>query len=92
MPRDSQLMTTLDQSPVLVVADEVEAALADLGRRNITSLLLEGGRTLAAAFVKAGQVDEVRTFVAPILLSGGRREPVGPRLEDTLITARFKEW
>lgn len=92
MPRDSQLMTTLDQSPVLVVADEVEAALADLGRRNITSLLLEGGRTLAAAFVKAGQVDEVRTFVAPILLSGGRREPVGRDIDDTLITARFKEW
>ncbi len=92
LPRDSQLMTTLDQSPVLVVADEVEAVLADLGRRGITSLLLEGGRTLAAAFVKAGQVDEVRTFVAPILLSGGRREPVGREIEDTLITARFKEW
>ena len=92
LPRDSQLMTTLDQSPVLVVADEVEAVLADLGRRGITSLLLEGGRTLAAAFIEAGQVDEARTFVAPILLSGGRREPVDRGTGDTLITARFKEW
>ena len=54
-------------------ADRIQAALADLGRRNITSLLLEGGRTLAAAFVDADQVDRSRTFIAPILL--GRPGP-----------------
>ena len=37
-------------------------------------------------------MDEARTFVAPILLSGGRREPVDREIDDTLITARFKEW
>ena len=49
------------------------SALADLGRRGITSLFLEGGRTLAAAFVAAGQLDESRIFVAPMLLVAGRR-------------------
>jgi len=93
LPRDSQLLSTLDQSPVLVVADEIEAALADLGRRGITSLLLEGGRTLAAAFAAAGQIDEARVFVAPILLAGGERiEAVGSDAEDTLIETRFREW
>ncbi|MFP5388443.1 MAG: bifunctional diaminohydroxyphosphoribosylaminopyrimidine deaminase/5-amino-6-(5-phosphoribosylamino)uracil reductase RibD, partial [Thermoleophilia bacterium] len=62
---DSQLLQTLDQSPVLlvvgpeshasalrkagaevvVVADSIDAALAELGRRGITSLFLEGGQT-----------------------------------------------
>jgi diaminohydroxyphosphoribosylaminopyrimidine deaminase / 5-amino-6-(5-phosphoribosylamino)uracil reductase len=114
LPLDSQLLQTLDESPVIavvsqhtdaqriaalrdagaeiLVADDIEAALSDLGRRGITSLFLEGGRTLAAAFVEADQVDESRTFVAPILLAGGRRSSVDPSAEDTLITARFKEW
>jgi diaminohydroxyphosphoribosylaminopyrimidine deaminase/5-amino-6-(5-phosphoribosylamino)uracil reductase len=96
LPLDSQLLATLDVSPVLIVAspdadpsrlaalreagaetltganataaDRVHAALADLGRRDVTSLFLEGGRTLAAAFVTAGAIDQTRTFVAPILL------------------------
>ena len=93
-------------SPVAHPADRIASALADLGRRGITSLFLEGGRTLASAFASAGQINESRTFIAPMLLgaptrvaAGGRAaapcarprlsEPVG---EDTLITARYKEW
>ena len=91
LPLDSQLLQTLDQSPVLVVvapeadasplrdagaevlvADGIEAALAELGRRGITSLFLEGGQTLAAAFADAGQIDEARVFVAP--RPAGRRQ------------------
>jgi diaminohydroxyphosphoribosylaminopyrimidine deaminase/5-amino-6-(5-phosphoribosylamino)uracil reductase len=134
LPLKSQLLATLDQSPVLVVvspdadpsrvtalrdagaetlvasgatdADRITSALTDLGRREITSLFLEGGRTLAAAFLAADQVDESRTFVAPVLLAPSttaprpgatsrlsslesHTEPVG---DDTLITARYKEW
>ncbi len=96
LPLDSQLLRTLDDSPVLVVvspeadasalreagaeilvADGIEAALADLGRRGITSLFLEGGPTLASAFQIADQLDEARTFVAPVLLgSDWRTGPV----------------
>jgi diaminohydroxyphosphoribosylaminopyrimidine deaminase/5-amino-6-(5-phosphoribosylamino)uracil reductase len=86
-------------------ADRVRSALGELGRRGVTSLFLEGGATLGSAFVAAGQVDETRVFVAPVLLGGTgapsapgsarltaletRSEPVG---EDTLITARLREW
>ncbi len=48
--------------------ERVGAALATLGRREVTSLFLEGGKTLAAAFAASGQIDESRTFVAPMLL------------------------
>lgn len=49
------------------------AALAVLysehGRQHV---LLEGGPTLAAAFLRAGVVDEVVTYVAPLLLGAGK--------------------
>jgi diaminohydroxyphosphoribosylaminopyrimidine deaminase / 5-amino-6-(5-phosphoribosylamino)uracil reductase len=151
LPLDSQLVRTLDQAPVTVIAspeappervaalreagvelylgdsfdpaEQIAAALAMLGRRETTSLFLEGGRTLAAAFAAAGQVDESRTFIAPVLLgppdtgpsdrirsslvnhrvTSDEREPGAPRLaapatatesvgDDTLVSARFREW
>ncbi len=82
-----------DAGAEIVVADGIPAALSELGRRDIASLFLEGGPTLAAAFADAGEIDETRVFVAPLLLGGARRiEPVDPGSEDTLIETRFKEW
>jgi diaminohydroxyphosphoribosylaminopyrimidine deaminase/5-amino-6-(5-phosphoribosylamino)uracil reductase len=49
-------------------ADRIRSALSQLGQRDVTSLFLEGGRTLASAFMAAEQLDETRTFVAPVLL------------------------
>jgi diaminohydroxyphosphoribosylaminopyrimidine deaminase/5-amino-6-(5-phosphoribosylamino)uracil reductase len=39
--------------------------------RGIVSVLLEGGPTLAAAFMTAGLVDRVIGYVAPALLGAG---------------------
>jgi diaminohydroxyphosphoribosylaminopyrimidine deaminase/5-amino-6-(5-phosphoribosylamino)uracil reductase len=55
----------------------VRSALEQLGAMGITSLLLEGGPHLAGAFLDAGEVDEVRLFLAPLLLGGGgARDPL----------------
>jgi diaminohydroxyphosphoribosylaminopyrimidine deaminase/5-amino-6-(5-phosphoribosylamino)uracil reductase len=48
----------------------VETALDELGRREITSVLLEGGPTLAGSFFDAGEVDRLAFFIAPIVLGG----------------------
>jgi diaminohydroxyphosphoribosylaminopyrimidine deaminase/5-amino-6-(5-phosphoribosylamino)uracil reductase len=48
----------------------VRSALTELGARGITSLLLEGGPHLAGAFMDAGEIDEVRLFIAPMLVGG----------------------
>ena len=48
------------------------AALATLFERDVQHVFLEGGPTLAAAFVRAGLVDEVVAYVAPMLLGAGR--------------------
>jgi diaminohydroxyphosphoribosylaminopyrimidine deaminase / 5-amino-6-(5-phosphoribosylamino)uracil reductase len=53
----------------------VRSALSELGNRGIQSMLLEGGPHLAGAFLDAGEIDEVRLFVAPMLL-GGRHSRV----------------
>ncbi|HEY5052436.1 MAG TPA: bifunctional diaminohydroxyphosphoribosylaminopyrimidine deaminase/5-amino-6-(5-phosphoribosylamino)uracil reductase RibD [Solirubrobacterales bacterium] len=81
-----------DAGAEIVVADSIAAAIADLGRRGLTSLFLEGGRTLAAAFVDGAEIDEARVFVAPILLGKTSRLTAVQATEDTLITTRFKEW
>lgn len=58
-------------------AARVACALDELGRREVQTLLLEGGPHLAGAFFDAGEIDEVRTFVAP-MVAGGRyaRPPI----------------
>jgi diaminohydroxyphosphoribosylaminopyrimidine deaminase / 5-amino-6-(5-phosphoribosylamino)uracil reductase len=48
-----------------------EKVLAELHQRDRRHVFLEGGPTLAAAFLEAGLVDEVVTYVAPMLLGAG---------------------
>jgi len=56
-------------------AERVTGALTELGRREVTSVFLEGGPTLAKAFMSAGEVDEARFFYAPLLVGGGTPAP-----------------
>ena len=43
-----------------------------MGAQDRQHVFLEGGPTLAAAFLRAGLVDEVVGYVAPMLLGAGR--------------------
>ncbi len=61
----------------VIFAADIRAALGELGDRQITTLLLEGGPELAAAFAAAGEVDEARTFIAPILLGAAAARAPG---------------
>ena len=55
----------------------VRNALAQLGAAGITSILLEGGPHLAGAFLDAGEVDEIRLFIARVVLGGSAaRDPL----------------
>ncbi len=50
---------------------DIHALLAALHARGVRSVLLEGGPTLAGAFVAAGAVDTVTGYLAPVLLGAG---------------------
>ena len=46
-------------------------------RAGVTSILLEGGPKLAGAFLDAGEVDEIRLFLAPVVVGGSNaRDPL----------------
>ena len=51
----------------------VEAELRRLGDEGVQSLMLEGGPTLAGAFLEAGVVDKLLVFVAPRVGGDGPR-------------------
>lgn len=50
---------------------DLRALLAELHRRDVRSVLLEGGPTLAAAFLAEGLVDRITGYLAPALLGAG---------------------
>jgi diaminohydroxyphosphoribosylaminopyrimidine deaminase/5-amino-6-(5-phosphoribosylamino)uracil reductase len=74
---------------------DVSEAFQELHRRGVRRALLEAGGTLQAACLRAGVVDHVAAFVAPVVLGGagpspfeGEGWPIGaaPRLEEVRIT------
>jgi diaminohydroxyphosphoribosylaminopyrimidine deaminase/5-amino-6-(5-phosphoribosylamino)uracil reductase len=77
--------STKSESPVLT-ADGVEVIqdagngrdlnviLDELGRRDIQSLLVEGGANVAGSFLDAGLVNKISFFIAPKII-GGREAP-----------------
>lgn len=67
-----------------------QAALAGLFERGRRHVFLEGGPTLAAAFLRAGLVDEIVCYVAPMLLGAGR-SAVGDLGIDTITAALCPE-
>ena len=64
LPEDSELE---------LLSGPLEEELARLAEEGVQSLLLEGGPTLATAFLRAGLVDKLLLFVAPSLAGGGPR-------------------
>jgi diaminohydroxyphosphoribosylaminopyrimidine deaminase/5-amino-6-(5-phosphoribosylamino)uracil reductase len=62
-----------------VISGSLDTALAALGADGITSLLVEGGAELAGSLLTGEHVDQLRIFIAPILLGSGRPLAVGPQ-------------
>jgi diaminohydroxyphosphoribosylaminopyrimidine deaminase/5-amino-6-(5-phosphoribosylamino)uracil reductase len=60
-------------SELELLSGPLEDELARLAAEGVQSLLLEGGPTLAAAFLRADLVDKLLVFVAPILAGEGPR-------------------
>ncbi len=66
----------------------VRSALEQLGTAGVSSILLEGGPHLAGAFLDAEEVDEIRLFLAPLVV-GGRtaRDPLEGKGADAIADA-----
>jgi len=74
---------------------DIRRVLKELGRLEVSSLLVEGGGTLAASLVRAGLVDRFVFFISPMLIGGDGRPSIGalglrrleaaPRLKDVIV-------
>lgn len=69
---------------------DVGEVLRRLGEREVRHVLVEGGPTLATAFLAAGVVDEVHAYVAPVLLGSGRRVVEGLGVATIADAHRFR--
>jgi diaminohydroxyphosphoribosylaminopyrimidine deaminase/5-amino-6-(5-phosphoribosylamino)uracil reductase len=54
----------------------LRALMRELGKRGVTSLLVEGGSEMNAAMLKAKLVQRVQLYIAPTLLGGGNAKGV----------------
>jgi len=55
----------------------LEEAVSIMGQAGLRSILIEGGGTLIASFVRAGLFDTLHWYRAPVLLGGDGRDCVG---------------
>ena len=60
------------QNLVQARSHDLAQVLSDLFDRGIRRAFIEGGPTLASAFIAAGLVDEYLVYLAPVLIGGGR--------------------
>ena len=73
---------------------DLNALMERLGEMKIDSRLLEGGGRLAEGALKAGIVDKVQFYIAPVLIGGeGAKTPVEGRGIETLSQAwHISDW
>ncbi|MGC7267314.1 bifunctional diaminohydroxyphosphoribosylaminopyrimidine deaminase/5-amino-6-(5-phosphoribosylamino)uracil reductase RibD [Mycobacteroides abscessus subsp. abscessus] len=83
---DAKVLNDDSHTMVIRTHDPAEV-LAALGDR--TDIILEGGPTLAGAFLRAGLVDRILAYLAPMLLGGNV-----PAVEDVGVTtlSRALRW
>lgn len=72
LPAERRIFDDVAPTVHLRTHDPLEALRTLYADHDRHHVFLEGGPTLAAAFLKAGVVDEVVTYVAPLLLGSGR--------------------
>ena len=98
---DTLILTASEPTPVgSATIEQVEAhdgrptpaaALAAIRRKGAASILIEGGGQVAASFLRAGLVDRLEWFRAPILLGGeGRPCVAGLALENLSDAPQFR--
>jgi diaminohydroxyphosphoribosylaminopyrimidine deaminase/5-amino-6-(5-phosphoribosylamino)uracil reductase len=69
-------------------AGRLRALVAELGRRRMTNVLVEGGAGLLGSLFDEGLIDEVHVFIAPKLVGGAEApSPLGGRGRDALAAA-----
>ena len=86
IPEDAAVMQQPGET-FLARSHDVHQVLAQLHSRGVVTVLVEGGPSVAAAFMNAGVVDEINYYCAPAVLGAGFNAMDGSTLE---IAERFR--
>lgn len=82
-----------DSAPTITFKNKpLRAVLKNLSVLGVGTLLVEGGPTVHASFLKAGLVDEAKIFLAPKLLSGSNDPNTAPRLKSPKVSRLGADW
>jgi diaminohydroxyphosphoribosylaminopyrimidine deaminase/5-amino-6-(5-phosphoribosylamino)uracil reductase len=68
VPRSSQLAA---REPIHLRTHDLREALSDLFVRGVTTVLVEGGPTIATQLLRDGLVDRLIWYIAPSVIGGG---------------------
>ncbi|MBA3544767.1 MAG: RibD family protein, partial [Chthoniobacterales bacterium] len=92
LPRSAHLFADRAADRTLVYRNKTLArVLADLGKKEITSVLIEGGGDLLGQAFDARLVDKVQFFLAPLLTGGPVPAVAGKGAGSTGNGARLRE-
>ena len=70
---------------------DLREAFKVLGKKGITSILVEGGQQLSSALIRQGLVDKLCVFIAPKLLGSGTRSVLDIGINKMSEIAGLKE-
>ncbi|MGF2948694.1 bifunctional diaminohydroxyphosphoribosylaminopyrimidine deaminase/5-amino-6-(5-phosphoribosylamino)uracil reductase RibD [Microbacterium alcoholitolerans] len=81
-------------APLFYDSHDLADVMADLGARGVQRVFVEGGPTLASAFIAAGFADTVLAYIAPVLLGGDRLAltDIGVGTIDDARRLQVQEW
>lgn len=69
---------------------DLPETLAELGRRGIQQVLIEAGPTLLSEFLRQNLADEVRIYIAPLLLGASGQADISEHLAAVSSACRLK--
>lgn len=94
VPTDSKIFSPDAETIVYRDCTDWDYILSDLARRNIHSLIVEGGSTLLNAIIRTGIYDEVHVEVSPVTIGDGVPAPdiTLPSTYRTISGNRIYEW
>ncbi len=94
LPRAARVFDSSAPTLVYLTKNRLDLTgiLWDLASRGVGTVLVEGGPTLHASFLRAGLVDEARVFLAPKLLSGSDDPNTAPRMKAPSLSRLGDDW
>jgi diaminohydroxyphosphoribosylaminopyrimidine deaminase/5-amino-6-(5-phosphoribosylamino)uracil reductase len=92
LPRQARIFADRFRERTLVYGQiEIGALLRDLGAREITSVLIEGGGDVLGQALDEGVIDKAQIYLAPTLTGGPTRAFAGSGAASTAESVRLRE-